>query len=348
MSRPPDIVSFYYFKDGQEPHRIDVGVPPYTARRRIREQSLPPQELHPQELHPQELHPQELHPQELHPRFPQNDLPLFQELIHEIEGNASRRTKEGDKNSLLHNVQMYKYAFNKGMFDFDYIRNFHDKYVEGKIPFQLIPKIFDQVKKYTGINITSYNREERRDRVCSILKGCMIYRDVYEHFKDFTFKRDVHRKITKDQDIPNETLDIPNELKDYILQNWGGLGIDVLNSLITINPNVYGVIMFQFYNLIFVIPVKRIGLVWKIIDTEPIPLTDVQSPPQINPSPILHWRQIQRHPLINPPPQINPRRRKLILQSPPPPPLLYDEDSIPPQFRISNLMNPQQNSIQWF
>ena len=35
MSRPPDIVSFYYFKDGQEPHRIDVGVPPYTARRRI-------------------------------------------------------------------------------------------------------------------------------------------------------------------------------------------------------------------------------------------------------------------------------------------------------------------------
>ena len=216
MSRPPDIVSFYYFKDGQEPHRIDVGVPPYTARRRIREQSLPPQELPPQELHPQELHPQELHP-----RFPQNDLPLFQELIHEIEGNASRRTKEGDKNSLLHNVQMYKYAFNKGMFDFDYIRNFHDKYVEGKIPFQLIPKIFDQVKKYTGINITSYNREERRDRVCSILKGCMIYRDVYEHFKDFTFKRDVHRKITKDQDIPNETLNILHYLSILIRNSIG-------------------------------------------------------------------------------------------------------------------------------
>ena len=38
MSRPPDIVSFYYFKDGQEPDRIDVGVPAYTLRRRNREQ----------------------------------------------------------------------------------------------------------------------------------------------------------------------------------------------------------------------------------------------------------------------------------------------------------------------
>ena len=282
---------------------------------------------------------------------PQNDLGLFQTLIHQIEGKALKRTNEGDKNSLLHKVQMYQYAFNNRMLDFDYIRNFHDIYFK-EIPLYIIALIFDQVKKYTGIDIPPYNRDERTYRNCSILKGCMIYRDVYEHFTNFIFKRDVHRTITKDQDVPNETLDIPNELKNYILQNWGP-GIDsqgFLNSLMTINPRIYGVIMFQFYNLIFVIPVKRINLanisVWKIIDTQPIPLTNAQPPPQINPPQILNWRQMpQPHPLINPyrraqyrpppPQQFNPP----LIQIQPPPPLPQPPIYQPPQ--IIQQIQPQ-------
>ena len=212
---------------------------------------------------------------------------FFRKMIQDIKANASRRTNEGDKNSLLNNVRTYEYAFNNDMMDFDYYNDFHMIYFDGKIPTYIIAEIFDQVKKYTGINIPSYTREERRDRNCNILKGCMIYNQVYEHFKIFTF---VTRNHVVNQDIPNETLNIPDNLKNYILQNWGGsvtLPQIILNSLAQINPNIYGVIMFRFYHLIFVIPIKKIKLTsnakYKIIYTDPITIPNIQPPPQINP-----------------------------------------------------------------
>ena len=270
---------------------------------------------------------------------------FFRKMIQDVKANASRRTNEGDKNSLLNNVRTYEYAFNNDMMDFDYYNDFHKIYFDGKIPTYIIAEIFDQVKKYTGINIPSYTREERRDRNCNILKGCMIYNQVYEHFKIFTF---VTRNHVVNQDIPNETLNIPDNLKNYILQNWGGsvtLPQIILNSLAQINPNIYGVIMFRFYHLIFVIPIKKIKLTsnakYKIIYTDPITIPNIQPPPQINPPQIplqllqpSQRRQLQppHHPQRPPQPQIPPQLRPQP-QIPPQRPQFPQPQQIPPQPR---------------
>ena len=281
-----------------------------------------------------------------------DDLRKLRQMIEEIKEYAASITTEGAQNSLLSNIKSYEYALDNGLLDFDYVNNFFNPYVDNKIPLSLIPAIFDHVKKYTGINITPYKRDERLNRNCNILKSCMIYHQFFEHFQNFIFVKDDRVVVPKNQDVPNEKLNIPNAIKDYILQNWEH-GINpqaIIDSLRQLKLRIYGVIMFQFYNLIFVLPIKRIGTknknICKIIDTRPIPIPNIPTPPQFNIPP--------------PPPPLPPQ----VPQRPRPQP---QTNPIPPQLRISNLMNqrpppsqipqPQvlqgdfdeeENLIQWF
>ena len=221
-----------------------------------------------------------------------SDIIDFSNLIRRSKYNA---VKSSEMDSIMNLIIDYEVAFKNHFFDLDYIRNFFNRYVEKKMPLFLIPLIFDKVKKYTGIDIPPYNRYERNDRNLNILKSCMIYHEVYEHFKNFAFVKTLNLvEITHDQDIPNETLDIPYEIKIDILTKWIRIAtnqepyiaqMNIVNELCRLNNRIYGVVMFEFHNLLFIIPVKRIKLTanvtYKIIDIKPIPLPNAQPPPQV-------------------------------------------------------------------
>ena len=248
------------------------------------------------------------------------------------------RSREMD--SIMSLIIDYENGLKNHYFDLDFVKNFFNKYVFGEMPSCLIPLIFDQVKKYTGIDIPPYNRFERTDKSLIILKSCMIYHEVYEHFKNFAFVLNTNAlnivEITHDQDIPNETLEIPYELKIGILTKWNMIATDpepfliyasILKGLYRLNDRIYGVIMFEFRNLIFIIPVKKIKLTakvtYKIIDIKPIPIPKTQPPPQIPP---------QRPQYILPqsafPPQYNPFPTPQFNPIPPPP-----QYQLPPQYQ---------------
>ena len=312
--RPPRITEFYIFPPGaSDPIIIPVKPPDYTVRRRNSAgKPLPPTPYIP-------------------PKYT-NQQYSFRQLIQEIKNQASKLSAKMNKNSLLQNAQYYENAFNQGLFDLDYL-NFYNEKVENKIPFYLIPQIVDIVKNYTGINITPYTRDERKNKNLNILKSCMIYHHVFEQFKYFAYTRNFPGKLVPK--IPNETLDIPTVIQNYILDQWNHITENtqlvhqnIFNILCQLNDRIHGVIMFQFYNLIFIIPITRSGsmpnIISKIIDTNPIPIPGI--PPYQPPQP--------PQPIQPQPPMIQP-----------PPPPQY-EDSIPPLYRISNLMNQPQD--EWF
>ena len=248
-----------------------------------------------------------------------NDILLFQSLIQELRESATRMKSKGDVSSLLHNTEQLEREFYAGLFDLDYIRNFLYQHVESRIPFYILPVILEQVKKYTGIQIPPYSRDEKRNRNLNILKSCKIYHDFYEKFQYLTFqkKSNTSGRITKEQIIPNEKLDIPSHVRFYIFNQWNYIAENtqivqqnIFNKLLELNPQINGVIMFQFDDLIFIIPFKRLKAnvpTYILMDTAPISLTNISIPP-------LHTHTSYE------------------MQRP-------SESSIPSQYRITNFLN---------
>ena len=209
---------------------------------------------------------------------------LFRQMIQNIKDKAPNRRSRGDYNSLLKNAEKYEKEFNQHPFDLEYKKKFFDVYVNDKFPCALIAVIFDRFKKHTGINISKYNREESRDKNLSILKSCKIYHDVYEKFQYFAFERIQGnlRKIPRDQNTPNETFDISDELEHFIVEQWKEIKTstqvvhrNIFEKLLETNHKIYAVVMFQYYNQIFIMPFKRIqamNALYEIMETTPISL----------------------------------------------------------------------------
>ena len=216
--------------------------------------------------------------------FP-TDRQLFNYMIQELKDSAERRRSRGDKSSLLHKVSQYEKEFNAGLFNLDYIRNFDNIYIDKLMPYYLLSLIFDQLKKYKHIPILPYNRDERRDKNLSILKSCKIYHDVYEKFQYFAFfnVKDSFRLIPKDQDTQDiETVVIPDYREQYILEQWKDIETNtkfvqqnVFNAMLEVSNKISAVAMFQFDDMIFIIPFKKIkskiNSMYKVMNANPIP-----------------------------------------------------------------------------
>ena len=222
------------------------------------------------------------------------DRQLFNYIIQELREQATRMKSKGDISSLLHNTERFESEFNAGQFDLDYVRNFLYQHVEGRIPFYILPIILEQVKKYTGIQIPPYSRDEKRNRNLNILKSCKIYHDFYEKIQYLTFQKILNssRRIPKEQIIPDEKLEIPPNVRFSILDQWNYVAENtrlihqnIFNTMLQLNPQINGVIMFQFNDLIFIMPFKRLKsktLFYELMDTAPISIYEI---PPLQPRP---------------------------------------------------------------
>ena len=192
----------------------------------------------------------------------------FARLIELIRKKAEGRKFNGDRTSLLRQAQAYEKAYNEGCFNLDYIHNFYHIFVENKkLPDNLIPVIFGELKRLTGLNIDSYNRDELRDSNLNSLKSCKIYNNVFAKFKYFTFikSHDNSRVIPSSLNQRNEEFDMSAELESFIATQWENIESNqeavqraIFAKLLESDEKISDAVMFEFENQIFIMPFKKI------------------------------------------------------------------------------------------
>ena len=198
---------------------------------------------------------------------PLSDAEEFHRMIEQITMQAVGRSFNGDRTSLLRHAHGYETDYNEGRFNLDYIHNFYNIFVKGKFPDNLIPVIFEEVKRCTGLNIDSYNRDELRDSNLNKLKSCKIYNDVFAKFKYFTFlkSRDNTRVIPSSLNQRNDEFNMSPELESFIASQWENIESNqeavqraIFAQLLASDEKISDVAMFEFENQIYIMPFKKI------------------------------------------------------------------------------------------